>query len=140
MMLLSNFNYAFVPKKLCRHALRSSFSSGHQINEKKRHRKLSLSGSTGTATTSVSTTNDSFKPSTTTDTEKDDNKFVKRKVAMVFSYVGSKYNGLQFDTTFNFKTVESEIQKALFEVGCINPSNLNDLPKIGWSRSSRVSD
>ena len=66
-------------------------------------------------------------------------KFVKRKVAMVFSYVGSAYNGLQFNPILEFITIESEIQKALFAVGCIKLTNLNDPNKIGWSRSSRVS-
>lgn len=137
MALLTNFCFSFTPNKIYHYGLRSAFSSGSRTNGKNRYRETSVPSLKDCASFPTTVINDDIHSST--DAESDDGKFVKRKVAMIFSYVGSAYNGLQIDTTFTFKTVESEIQKALFEVGCIKPSNFNDLTKISWSRSSRVS-
>jgi tRNA pseudouridine(38-40) synthase len=64
--------------------------------------------------------------------------FVKRKVALTIGYQGSKYYGLQFDIREEFPTIEAELEKALFKLGCIRESNHKDLSKISWSRSSRT--
>mmetsp|Transcript_20481 Transcript_20481/g.19807 ORF Transcript_20481/g.19807 Transcript_20481/m.19807 type:complete len:633 (-) Transcript_20481:154-2052(-) len=68
----------------------------------------------------------------------DVNTFVKRKVALTIGFQGSKYYGLQFDIREEFPTIEAELEKALFKLGCIRESNHKDLNKISWSRSSRT--
>ena len=61
----------------------------------------------------------------------------KRKVALVFGFIGKDYKGLQMiDPTI--PTIEREVEGALFKLGCILPTNRQDLEKIGWSRSSRT--
>lgn len=62
----------------------------------------------------------------------------KQKVALVFSYLGSKFSGLQYNDNSNVKSIEETIEDSLFAVGCILPSNYKDLKKIRWSRSSRT--
>ena len=62
----------------------------------------------------------------------------KRKVALTLSYVGSNYHGLQIDVSNAVPTVEAEVERVLYELGCIKPSNFGDLTKIQWSRSSRT--
>jgi len=36
------------------------------------------------------------------------------------------------------RTVEEEIEKALFEIGSIHECNYGDLKKIGWTRATRT--
>lgn len=70
-----------------------------------------------------------------------ENKRVKRKVALVFSYVGTEYNGLQMDTqqlAQGLVAVEAVIERELHHLKYIKDSNHLDLSKIGWSRSSRT--
>ena len=65
--------------------------------------------------------------------------YVKRKMAMVLSYVGSNYYGLQMDVnTTHLPTVELQITTALLKIGCIREENSRQLSKIQWSRSSRT--
>lgn len=63
---------------------------------------------------------------------------VKRKVAMVLSYVGSKYHGLQLATQEGIETVESVLLRSLVDIGAVWPSNAESLSKIKWSRASRT--
>ena len=61
----------------------------------------------------------------------------KKKVALVVGYNGSNYHGLQLvDPELN--TIEKRLEEALFDLGCILPTNKQKLEKIGWSRSSRT--
>ena len=62
----------------------------------------------------------------------------KRKTAIVCSFVGSKYYGLQMDKSSPLPTIEYHISKAMNKVGVVIESNRDDLAKIGWSRSSRT--
>jgi tRNA pseudouridine(38-40) synthase len=64
--------------------------------------------------------------------------FSKRKLALIISYDGSGYYGLQMDPGSPLRTIESELEAALFSNGCILESNRGDLGKIQWSRSSRT--
>ena len=65
--------------------------------------------------------------------------FVKRKMAMVVSYVGSAYYGLQMDVnSTHLPTVELQLTTALRKIGCIREENSRELSKIQWSRSSRT--
>jgi len=63
---------------------------------------------------------------------------VKRKVAMVLSFVGSKYHGLQLASQPGIPTIESVLVKALVDIGAMRPSNAEDISKVAWSRSSRT--
>ena len=62
----------------------------------------------------------------------------KRKVALVISYVGSNYHGLQLNPNKNenIKFIEGELLQALYSIGAILPTN--NLDRIDWSRSSRT--
>ena len=75
-------------------------------------------------------------PTTTVD---DDNKLLKRKVALACSYVGSNYHGLQMDVNNDhLPFIEKFLKEALTKSGCISESNSADLKKISWERSSRT--
>lgn len=64
---------------------------------------------------------------------------VKRNVALVISFVGSKYHGLQFQPSQqNTVTIESVLVKALVDIGAMRPTNAEDIKKVCWSRSSRT--
>jgi len=66
----------------------------------------------------------------------------KRRVALVLGYVGTNYSGLQKSETgpdeADVITIESVLEKALFDAGYIRESNYGDLEKIGWARCSRT--
>lgn len=66
----------------------------------------------------------------------------KRRVALVLGYVGTNYSGLQKSETgpdeADVMTIESVLEKALFDSGYIRESNYGDLEKIGWARCSRT--
>lgn len=66
----------------------------------------------------------------------------KRRVALVLGYVGTNYSGLQKSETgpgeADVVTIESVLEKALFDSGYIRESNYGDLEKIGWARCSRT--
>ena len=36
------------------------------------------------------------------------------------------------------RTVEGEIEKCLFDIGCISKMNFGDLKKISWNRATRT--
>lgn len=65
-------------------------------------------------------------------------KYIKKKVGLVLSYVGSNYNGLQIDSTGTYVTIESVVVNELYRLGCIKETNKNDISKIAWNRSSRT--
>lgn len=51
------------------------------------------------------------------------------------------YNGVDFcgsQKNENVRTVEEEMEKALYKLGMISKFNLGDLKKIGWSRATRT--
>lgn len=59
----------------------------------------------------------------------------KRKVAIVVGYVGTKFHGWQQSSDAqNVRTVEGELETALWKAGAIADSNYGDLNKIGWGR------
>nr|XP_027187691.1 putative tRNA pseudouridine synthase [Cicer arietinum] len=58
---------------------------------------------------------------------------------MRLAYVGTNYRGLQIQPDqHSLSTVEKELESAIFKAGGIRDSNLGDLEKIGWARSSRT--
>lgn len=58
----------------------------------------------------------------------------KRKVAIVVGYVGTGFHGWQQSTDKDVRTVEGELETALWKAGTIADSNYGDLSKIGWGR------
>ncbi|BBN16653.1 tRNA pseudouridine38-40 synthase [Marchantia polymorpha subsp. ruderalis] len=63
----------------------------------------------------------------------------KKKVALWVGYVGTDYKGLQIVRgSDSVKTIEGELEKAIFKAGGILESNYGSLEKVSWSRSSRT--
>ena len=62
----------------------------------------------------------------------------KRKLALLLSYRGTQYHGLQRQTDPSLRTIEGEMRTALAKAGAVSPENAEDLSKIGWSRSART--
>jgi len=61
----------------------------------------------------------------------------KKKVAVVFGYNGCDFFGSQIQSGA-CRTVESELESALFLSGLISEANHGNLHKVGWSRASRT--
>lgn len=61
-------------------------------------------------------------------------KRTKRKVAVVVGYVGTDFHGWQLSTDRGVRTVEGDLETALWKSGAIVDSNYGDLNKIGWGR------
>lgn len=63
----------------------------------------------------------------------------KKKTAILFAYNGAQFNGSQIQNDHEgVRTVEAELQNALFKARCIAPENYGFINKIKWSRSSRT--
>eukprot|EP00929_Paragymnodinium_shiwhaense_P114714 TRINITY_DN83200_c0_g1_i1.p1 TRINITY_DN83200_c0_g1~~TRINITY_DN83200_c0_g1_i1.p1 ORF type:complete len:620 (+),score=142.54 TRINITY_DN83200_c0_g1_i1:36-1862(+) len=65
----------------------------------------------------------------------------KKTLALVIGYNGRRYAGLQQvncnDHGF-VKTVESELELALYKAGAMLPSNFGNLKRVSWSRAGRT--
>ncbi|KAM7259161.1 hypothetical protein ACFE04_014902 [Oxalis oulophora] len=91
--------------------------------------------SSTTASTTTTTTTSTHQPSSIQRWES----IRKKKVVMRVGYVGSDYRGLQLqrdDPTL--RTIEGELETALYKAGGIRESNYGNLNKISWARSSRT--
>jgi tRNA pseudouridine(38-40) synthase len=79
-----------------------------------------------------------FVEATATDASSD--KRPKRKVAIVFGYVGVRYCGLQWNHDPTNPTVEEKMLNALHDAGFISDENMGKdvMQKLGWQRSSRT--
>ncbi|CCW67633.1 unnamed protein product [Phytomonas sp. Hart1] len=65
----------------------------------------------------------------------------KRKVAIVFGYIGEKYCGLQWNHQPNYPTIEEALLKAMFECDLISLENFSSSKVqqlIGFERASRT--
>eukprot|EP00752_Nemacystus_decipiens_P001432 g1412.t1 len=60
----------------------------------------------------------------------------KKKVALLISYWGSDYQGLQMNK--GARTIEAELEIALYLAGAISKDNFGNPRKIGWSCSGRT--
>lgn len=60
----------------------------------------------------------------------------KVRVAMIVGYNGSDFAGSQKNK--DVRTVEAQIEKALFKCNLISKFNYGDLKKIGWHRATRT--
>ena len=60
----------------------------------------------------------------------------KARVALIVGYNGSGFAGSQKND--DVRTVEEEIEKALYAMKCISPYNFGDLKKVAWNRATRT--
>ncbi|KAL4114069.1 hypothetical protein PRIC2_014749 [Phytophthora ramorum] len=60
----------------------------------------------------------------------------KRRYGLWVAFCGKDYSGMQMNE--GVKTIEAELERALFEAGGIAESNYGFLQKIGWSRAART--
>lgn len=60
----------------------------------------------------------------------------KRKYAVCFGYLGSAYQGLQINP--GCRSVEAELERALFLAGGFHECNYGYLQKLQWSRAART--
>ncbi len=65
----------------------------------------------------------------------DENKLIKRKVALVCSFVGTSYKGMQYNPLIS--TIEGTLMESMSKTGLILPTNM-DINRLKWSRSSRT--
>ncbi|GJQ11794.1 hypothetical protein GpartN1_g3585.t1 [Galdieria partita] len=63
---------------------------------------------------------------------------VKRMICLYIGYVGTDYYGLQVNRQEGIKTIEEEIERALFTCGWISERNFRKTQKVSWSRASRT--
>jgi tRNA pseudouridine(38-40) synthase len=79
-------------------------------------------------------------PVTVTDADDDDAKYPKKKLAIVFGYVGEKYCGLQWNHDPTHPTVEEVLLGTLNRCGLISAANMGPqvMQKLGWERASRT--
>ena len=82
------------------------------------------------ATTSATDTNDDKN----TETEKKDT--VKRKVALLLGFLGTKYGGFQINP--EQKSIQAEMELALYRSGMISKDNFGTQHKYSWSNSART--
>ncbi|KAG6610796.1 tRNA pseudouridine(38-40) synthase [Phytophthora cinnamomi] len=60
----------------------------------------------------------------------------KRRYGLWVAFCGKNYSGMQMNE--GVKTIEAELERALFAAGGIAESNFGFLQKIGWSRAART--
>ena len=61
---------------------------------------------------------------------------VKRKVAVLCGFNGSKYQGMQMN--HNARTIEGELFSAMCRTGLVSPTNAVDPKKVSWMRACRT--
>eukprot|EP00979_Chaetoceros_neogracilis_P016756 scaffold9357_cov267-Chaetoceros_neogracile.AAC.2 len=73
-----------------------------------------------------------------TEAEEGDNKdkLPKRKVALLIQFLGTKYCGMQINE--GKRTIQAEIELALFKAGLLAASNFGYPNKFSWSNSART--
>lgn len=66
----------------------------------------------------------------------------KKGYAIVFGYVGTGYHGMQkqldSNKTESVRTIEGELEKALYKAKGISAENFGCFPKVHWSRVART--
>lgn len=71
-----------------------------------------------------------------TNTEEVATKFPKRKLAILVSFLGTKYSGFQINAEKN--TLQAQLELALHRAGIINFANFGYPSKYSWSSSART--
>ncbi len=65
-------------------------------------------------------------------------KIMKIRAALIYGYKGTNFYGLQKLPNNKFRSVEGEIEKALFKLGMISAHNYGDILKSGIRSASRT--
>ena len=78
------------------------------------------------------------RPSADTEVGGKDKDHAKKKVALTCGFVGSRYYGLQFNSSVPLPTIEKEIVQALHAAGYISDRNAPSPGKVKLSRCSRT--
>ncbi|OQS03435.1 tRNA pseudouridine synthase [Thraustotheca clavata] len=60
----------------------------------------------------------------------------KRRYGLLLAYCGREYSGMQMN--IGVKTIEAELERALYEAGAIARCNYGMIQKIGWNRAART--
>ncbi|KAF0685456.1 Aste57867_22670 [Aphanomyces stellatus] len=60
----------------------------------------------------------------------------KRRYGLLLAYCGKNYSGMQVN--IGVKTIEAELERALYEAGAIARCNYGMIQKIGWNRAART--
>lgn len=60
----------------------------------------------------------------------------KKRYAVLFGFFGENYSGMQINP--GVKSIEAELERALYLGGAIAATNFGHLQKIGWSRAART--
>ncbi len=68
--------------------------------------------------------------------QEEDTKLPKRKVAFFIGFLGTNYQGMQMNR--GQRTIQAEIELALFKAKLISPSNFGYPNKYSWSSSART--
>lgn len=63
-------------------------------------------------------------------------RYPKRKVGLLLGYKGTNYVGLQRNP--GFKTIESELERAIVKAGGIDEWNAGSFTKVNWQRCART--
>jgi len=63
-------------------------------------------------------------------------KFPKRKVAILLGFKGSNYSGMAMN--IGMRTIQAELEQAMYRAGCISKSNYGFPSKYSWSNSART--
>lgn len=66
----------------------------------------------------------------------DEGKNRKLKMCLLLAYRGTGYKGLQINP--GTRTIEGDLENAIFKAGFLTEDNHNDLPKVRWSRAART--
>ncbi len=75
-------------------------------------------------------------PTETPTSENPPARLPKQRIALLVGYNGSDFSGSQKNP--GVRTVEEELEKALYRLGVIAEFNFGDLKKIGWNRATRT--
>ena len=66
----------------------------------------------------------------------EDKKHLKRKVALFLGFLGTNYGGFQMNA--DQRTIQAEIELALYRAGLVNEFNFGKSHKYSWSSSART--
>ena len=72
----------------------------------------------------------------TNNNEDEKKKLMKRKVALFLGFLGTKYGGFQVNV--DQRTIQSEIELALYRAGLLSEFNFGQPHKYSWSSSART--
>lgn len=100
-----------------------------ELDESNTHSSSSSSSSNDITATATDDT-----PDTSTDNQ--NTKLPKRKVALLLQFIGTNYTGMQINE--GKRTIQAEIELALYKAGMLTRANFGFPKKYSWSNSART--